>query len=176
MSRHIFLAFLFKRPKKTRKGILWSCSVSKRQIIIQLKKHFFSNFHSIFFSHSKEPVTKFERIQKTVLIAKERARKTSVSIIGGGGASGGSLGPATSGAALRRESRKEDSIVLPIGSSAAGGAAGGGGSMSSGGSVVSGGGASGSNAAAEGAGGGTDISEVERSIKARMQKRDGIMR
>ena len=33
----------------------------------------------------EEPTTKYERIQRTVNLAKERARKTSVTIMGGGG-------------------------------------------------------------------------------------------
>ena len=34
---------------------------------------------------AQEPTTKYERIQRTVNLAKERARKTSVTIMGGAG-------------------------------------------------------------------------------------------
>ena len=109
-------------------------------------------------------MTKFERIQKTVNAAKERARKTSVTLMGGSG-----FGSASSAAQLRRESRMEQhhlgvgqqpfparshspSALPPLqedednvdGHSKEGGEEG--------------------------------LSEVERSIRARMNRRDGIMR
>ena len=58
-------------------------------------------------------------------------------------------------------------MVVSIGGSSTGGA----GSSSSGGSLVSGGAGGGG-----GVDGTADITEVERSIKARMQRRDGIMK
>ena len=53
----------------------------------------------------QEPETKLERLQKTVNIAKERVRKTSVTILGGQQPNADAA--AAAAAAARRQSRKE---------------------------------------------------------------------
>eukprot|EP00095_Tigriopus_kingsejongensis_P006523 maker-scaffold172_size289735-snap-gene-1.32 protein:Tk06523 transcript:maker-scaffold172_size289735-snap-gene-1.32-mRNA-1 annotation:"nadph oxidase" len=101
----------------------------------------------------QEPISKFERFQQTVTAAKERARKTSVILTG-----------SSQRRESRRESRREDSLSGVSNPSFTGTP-----------SLPSGSTPSGSNHEVESEEN-NNMTEVERNIRARMQKRDGIMR
>ncbi|TRY74386.1 hypothetical protein TCAL_04607 [Tigriopus californicus] len=101
----------------------------------------------------EEPITKFERFQQTVTAAKERARKTSVILTGGG-----------QRRESRRESRREDALSGISNPSFSG--------TSSNLSVPSPNSISHEIEIEEN----NNMSEVEKNIRARMQRRDGIMR
>jgi hypothetical protein len=104
----------------------------------------------------QEPETKFERLQKSMNAAKERARKTSATILGGSASA--------SAAALRRESRMMSEGVSNLGYAQ--------GPHSS--VIVIGG--SGGDGDGNNNNSNSASTELERSIRARLQKREGIMR